>query len=88
VSGDGNAARVGLSIPGLLALASCNVALRYRNPLRIVPSRQPTIAVAAGYCCFGAADGLLAGAVVAPGVVFLVLVFVFFFGAAASAAGA
>jgi len=44
--------------------------------------------IAAGYCCFGAAGGLLAGAVVAPGVVFFVFVFVFFFGAPGSAAGA
>ena len=46
------------------------------------------------YCCFGGVGGLLAGAVVAPGVA-LVFVFVFFFfffspafGAVGSAAGA
>jgi hypothetical protein len=43
------------------------------------------------YCCFGAAGGLSAGAVVSPGVdfFFLVLVFdfVFFFGVLGSAAG-
>ena len=43
------------------------------------------------YCCFGAAGGLSAGAVVSPGVVFFFLVlvfdFVFFFGVLGSAAG-
>ena len=44
------------------------------------------------YCCFGAAGGLAAGAVVSSGAVFFVLVLVFdlvfFFGVVGSAAGA
>jgi hypothetical protein len=59
----------------------------------------PVVSDAAGvfvcpnYCCFGAAGGLAAGAVVSAGVVFLVLLllfvdFVFFFGVVGSAAGA
>jgi hypothetical protein len=56
---------------------------------------RPGFFVCPNYCCFGAAGGLAAGAVVSAGVVFLVLVllllfvdFVFFFGVVGSAAGA
>ena len=47
----------------------------------------------ARYCCFGAAGGLPAGAMVSPGVVSLLLGlvffdFAFFFGVVGSAAGA
>jgi hypothetical protein len=63
----------------------------YSRACRLRPghiARWPGLFVATDYCCFDAGGGLLAGAVVAPGVVFLVFAFVFFFGAAGSAVGA
>jgi hypothetical protein len=63
----------------------------YYAPVR---STWPGFFIACRYCCFGAAGGLAAGAIVSAGLVFLVLVlvsdfdFVFFFGVGVSAAGA
>jgi hypothetical protein len=54
---------------------------------------RPGLFICLNYCCFAAAGGFAAGAIVSAGLVVLVLVlsvfdFVFFFGAAGSAAGA
>jgi hypothetical protein len=62
-----------------------------RDSPRSFPMR-PGFFVCPNYCCFGAAGGLAAGAVVSAGVVFLVLLllfvdFVFFFGVVGSTAG-
>jgi hypothetical protein len=51
---------------------------------------RPGLFICPNYCCFGAAGGFAAGAIVSAGLVFLVLVFDFvcFFGVVGSAAGA